>query len=163
MASAARISDSMQSFILVVRDYLRDHPELNRLTDGEESSDRMIAWAVCDAVSQFNGTPHLTNYTFDDLMRRNQQHLLMRMTVVAILESVMLLQNRNNLSYTAGGTSVAVSDKAAMLNSFVRYYKASTDQLLQRVKVSLNISEALDDAVGVPSEMWVVNSSYLPY
>ena len=163
MTEVARISDSMQSFVVLVRDYLRDHPELNRLTDGEESSDRMIAWAICDAVSQFNGTPHLTRYTFDELMRLSQQHLLMRMTVVAILESVMLLQNRNNLSYTAGGTSVAVSDKAPMLNSFTRYYKASTDQLLQRVKVSLNISEALDDATGVPSELWVVNSSYLPY
>ena len=160
---ASQSSDAMTTFIGVVRDYLRDHPELNRLTEGVESSDRMIGWAVLDAVSLFNGTPHLTNFTLRQLLDRNQHHLLLRMAVVAVLESVMLLQSRNQLSYSAGGTSVAISDKAPMLNGFVQYFKASTDQLLQRVKVAMNISEALDGAVGAHSEMWAVNASYIAY
>ena len=48
---------SLQRFVNQVRMYLRDFPELNRLVDGYESSDRMLAWAVIDALDDFNNTP----------------------------------------------------------------------------------------------------------
>ena len=44
-------------FVSEVRLYLRDYAELNRLIDGEETSDRMLAWAVIDALDDINNTP----------------------------------------------------------------------------------------------------------
>lgn len=158
------MSDSMRSFVQTVRLYLRDFEELNRLIAGEESTDRMIAWAVLDALSNFNGTPHFTQATLDDLLALNQQHLLLRMTVEALIESVGLLQTRNHINYSDGGINVGVNDKTPLLMNWLQYYRSYTEQLKQRVKVAMNINSILGPSnVGVHSELWAVNVSYRAY
>ena len=104
------ISQTFRDFVQMVRLYLRDFPELNRLVAGEESSDRQVAWAVMDALADFNGTPPLTGHTLDELLGRNQHSLLLRLTVIALLESVGLLQTRNHINYSTGGINVGVSE-----------------------------------------------------
>jgi hypothetical protein len=154
----------MRSFVATAREYMRDHPELNRLVRGEESSDRQIAWAVLDALSSFNGTPPLTAYILDELLMRNQHHLLLRMTIIALLESVALLQVRNHINYSNGGINVGVNDKAPMILQWLQYYKAYTEQLKLRVKVALNIESILGPSnSGVHSELWAVNATYAAY
>jgi hypothetical protein len=157
-------SDTLKSFVQTVRLYLRDFAELNRLIAGEESSDRMIMWAVLDAMSNFNGTPHLTNISFEDLLGRNQGHLLLRMTVEALIESVGLLQTRNHLNYSDGGINVGVNDKTPLLMNWLQYYRSYTEQLKQRVKVALNIEGILGPShSGVFSELSAINGSYLSW
>lgn len=154
----------MQAFVQNVRLYLRDHPQLNRLVAGEESSDRIIAWAVLDALSYFNGTPHFTNYALPDLIARNQQYLMTRLTVISLLESVGLLQTRNHLNYSNGGINVGVNDKTPMIMNWLQYLKASADQMVTRVKVAFNIESILGpNNPGIHSELWSVNASYLSY
>jgi hypothetical protein len=154
----------MQSFVQTVRLFLRDHPQLNRLVAGEESSDPIIAWAVLDAISDFNGTPHFTNFTLDELLQRNQQSLLLRMTVTSVLESVGLLQTRNHLNYSNGGINVGVNDKTPLIMNWLQYFKSTTEQRKQQVKVALNIESILGPGnAGVHSELWAINSSYLSY
>lgn len=127
-------------FVSEVRMYLRDFPELNRLIDGEETSDRMIAWAVIDTLDDINNTPPFVgNYTCSNFPYRS---LLLRGTVVAILESVGLLQTRNQLNYSDGGIQVGVSDKAPMLMQWINMLKSSYEQKLQRWKISTNITQA---------------------
>lgn len=158
------MSDTFKGFVQMVRLYLRDFPELNRLVAGEETSDRMIAWAVLDAVSNFNGTPHFTSFTLEDLLQRNQHHLMLRMTVEAVIESVGLLQTRNHLNYSNGGINVGVNDKTPLLMQWLQYFKATTEQKMQRVKVALNIESILGVGnSGVHSEYWAVNATYLSY
>ena len=148
----------------MVRLFLRDFPELNRLVAGEESGDRMIAWATADALSDFNGTPPLTIFSLEELLQRNQQHLLLRMTVESLVESVGLLQTRNHLNYSNGGINVGVNDKTPMLMNWLQYFKATTEQKKQRVKVALNIEQILGPSnSGVHSELWAVNATYLSY
>lgn len=148
----------------MVRLYLRDYPELNRLIAGEESSDRMIAWATFDALSAFNGTPNLTAFSLDDLLSRNQHHLMLRMTVIALIESVGLLQTRNHINYSTGGINVGVNDKTPLLMQWLQYFKAYVDQLMQKVKVSLNVESILGPGeVGLHSEYWAINATYLSY
>ncbi len=157
-------SDTLKSFVQTVRLYLRDFAELNRLIAGEESSDRMIMWAVMDAMSNFNGTPHFTNLSFEDLLQKQQQHLLLRMTVEALIESVGLLQTRNHINYSDGGINAGVNDKTPLLMNWLQYYRSYTEQLKQRVKAALNIEGILgSNSPGVHSELWSVNSSYLAY
>jgi hypothetical protein len=158
------LSDTMKAFVQMTRDFIRDHPELNRLTAGQETGNRLIAWCVLDALSRFNGTPHLTNYTLDDLLGRNQHHLLLRMTVTALLESVGQFQTRNHINYSSGGINVGVNDKTPLIMQWLQYFRASTDQLMQRVKVAMNIEGILGPGnTGVHSELWAVNASYLMY
>jgi hypothetical protein len=158
------LSDSMKTFVQVVREFLRDHPELNRLIAGQETNNRMIAWSILDAISLFNGTPHLTSYSLDELMAINQQYLLVRLTTCTILESVGLLQTRNHINYSDGGLNVGVNDKTPLIMNWLQYFRASTMQMLQRTKVALNMSSILGPTnVGVHSEYWAINYSYLVY
>ena len=158
------MSPTMRAFVQMVRLYLRDFEELNRLVAGEESTDRMIAWAVLDAISNFNGTPHITQFTLDDLLAQQQQHLILRMTVEALIESVGMLQTRNHINYSDGGINVGVNDKTPLLMNWLQYFRAFTEQKLQRVKVAININSILGPSnTGVHSELWAVNSSYLSY
>jgi hypothetical protein len=158
------LDPTMQAFVQTVRLYLRDHPQLNRLVAGEESSDRIIAWAVLDALSYFNGTPHFTSFTLPDLIARSQQHLMTRLTAISLLESVGLLQTRNHLNYSNGGINVGVNDKTPMIMNWLQYFKASTDQMVARVKVAFNVESILGPSnPGIHSELWSVNASYLSY
>jgi len=158
------MSPTFRSFIQTVRLYTRDLPELNRLIAGEESTDRMIAWAVLDALDTFNGTPHFTSFSLEELLARNQRSLLLRMTVVALLESVGLLQTRNHINYSDGGLNVGVNDKTPLIMNWIQYYKAFVDQKLQSVKVAINIEGILGpNSPGIHSELWDVNISYLSY
>ena len=158
------VSPTMRAFVQVVRDYTRDHPELNRLIAGQESNDRLVAWAILDALSIFNGTPHLTNLSLEDLLQRNQHGLMLRLTVITLMESVGLLQTRNHINYSNGGLNVGVNDKTPLILQWLQYYQASTKQLMERVKVALNIEGILNAGPsGIHSELFAVNSTYLAY
>ncbi len=159
------MSPTMRAFVQQVRLYLRDFEELNRLIAGEESTDRMIAWAVLDALSNYNGTPpFIGTLSLDDLLAQNQQSLLTRMTVEALIESVGLLQTRNHINYSDGGINVGVNDKTPLLMNWLQYFRSWTEQRLQRVKVAQNINGILGSSnVGIHSELWAVNASYLSY
>ena len=162
LAGLPGMTDTFRSFVASVRFYMRDIPELNRLVAGEESGDRQIAWAVVDAVSDFNGTPPLIGkFSLDHLLQRDQQYLLLRMTVCSLIESVGLLQTRNHVNYSTGGINVGVNDKTPLLMNWLQYFKAFTDQRKQQVKVAFNIEGILGPSnSGVFSELWVVNSTY---
>jgi hypothetical protein len=124
----------------------------------------MLAWCVLDALSNFNGQTPITHYTLEDLLAHEQQHLLLRMTAECVLESVGLLQTRNHINYSDGGLNVGVNDKTPMLQNWLQYFRGFTEQRLQKVKVSLNISSILGSGdVGSHSELWAVNGSWFPY
>lgn len=158
------VSDTTKNFVQMVRLFMRDYAELNRLIAGEETSDRQIAWSVLDAVSDFNGTPHLTNYTLEQLLERQLHSLMLRLTVCAVLESVGLLQTRNHFNYSTGGINVGVNDKTPLIHQWLQYFRGMTELRVQRVKVALNIEAILGpNNVGIHSEYWAVNSCYLSY
>ena len=158
------MTDTTRAFAQMVRLFLRDFAELNRLIRGEESSDRMIAWAIIDAISNFNGTPHFTSLTLDDLLAKNQHYLILRLTTEALIESVGLLQTRNHINYSNGGINVGVNDKTPLLMNWLQYFRATTAQRVQQVKVALNIEGILGPSnTGVHSELWAVNATYLSY
>lgn len=157
-------SDTTKAFVQAVRLYLRDFAELNRLIAGEETNDRMIAWSVLDALSNFNGTPPITQVTIEDLLSRQQHHLLLRLTVEAIIESVGMLQTRNHINYSTGGINVGVNDKTPLLMNWLQYYRSYTEQKMKQVKVALNVESILGPSnVGIHSEYWAVNATYLSY
>lgn len=157
------MSDATRSFIRLVREYQRDQPVLNRLIAGEESSDRQIAWAIVSALSYFNGCPPLIGRSsLEDLLNRDQTDLLLRLTVMRLLEGIALLQTRNMINASAGGTAIGINDKAPLLMRFIEMYRGGTEQMVLRVKVAMNITNAMG-LPGVHSEYWAVNGTYVAY
>jgi hypothetical protein len=158
------VSDTFSSFIQTVRLFTRDHPQLNRLVKGEESSDRMIAWAIQDFLSDFAGTPPPLGYmTLEQMFEQHLQAFALRGTTVALLQSVGILQTRNHLQFSDGGISVGVSDKAPMLMQWIRDFQNKYEQQKMQIKVSQNISQLLGSFSGTHSEYFFTNGWYGVY
>jgi len=151
------MSELFNSFVQTVRLFMRDHPQLNRLVKGEEHSDRMIAWAIMDFLSDFASTPpNLGYFSLEDLFAKHYQAFALRGTVVALLQSLSMLQTRNNLQFSDGGIQVAVSDKTPQLQSVWRDLQAKYEQEKVQKKVALNIEQIMG-GVGVHSDYFFVN------
>lgn len=106
------VSDVFNAFIQTVRLFMRDHPQLNRLVKGQEHSDRMVAWAILDFLSDFAGTPpFLGYYTLEQLFDMHFQAFALRGTAVALLQSVGILQTRNHLNFSDGGSALEYRTK----------------------------------------------------
>jgi len=134
----------LRGHIESVRLFMRDFAELNLLIRGEESSDRMIVWATQDFLSDFNGTPPFTGYALNELASRSLQNLMVRGTVITLLQSVMILHARNYLPFSDGGMSVAINDKAPIIQSMLQLFQAGYEQNKRQVKTALNIEQLLD-------------------
>lgn len=158
------VSSTFSSFIYTVRLFLRDHPQLNRLVKGEEHSDRMIAWAILDFLSDFAGTPPpLGYYSLEQLLGMHFQSFAVRGTAVALLQSVGILQTRNHLNFSDGGISVTVSDKAPMLMQWINQFQNKYEQEKMQKKVTMNIASLLGTFSGVHSEYFFVNGWFGGY
>jgi hypothetical protein len=158
------VSETFNSFIQTVRLFMRDHPQLNRLIKGEESSDRMIAWGILDFLSDFAGTPPLLGYfTLEDLLARNLQSFAVRGTAVALLQSVGILQTRNQLTFSDGGISVGVNDKTPLLMGWIRDFQNKYEQQKLQIKVTMNINQLLNTFTGQHSELFLINGWYGVY
>lgn len=157
----AGISSEMVNFVQILREMLRDKPELNRLIRGEESSDRLLYMAANLAVVRYLGTPPISEgLTLADLMRMNQQDVLLDLAILQILKSVMLLQARNQINYSSGGTTVGINDKALLLLKLFQTLESTTSQELKTRKTALNIISILGET-GVHSEYAVLHNSYV--
>lgn len=138
-----------------VRLFMRDFGQLNLLIRGEESSDRMIAWATVDFLSDFNGTPYFTNFSLDELLSLNLQAMCVRGTVISLLQSLMIFYARNHLPFSDGGLSVSINDKAPIIQSMLSLFQSAYEQQKRMVKTALNVESIMDQG---PSG---VHSDYL--
>ena len=146
---------AMSQFVGTVRAFMRDYPELNRLIQGEEHSDRLIMWAVVDALDEFNTSPPLTCYGLADFPSK---HLLLRATVISLLESIGLLMTRNHLTFSDGGIRVGVSDKTPLIQSWIQLFTNKYEEKKRRLKIAINIENGWGG--GVFSEYAWTNGFY---
>ena len=145
----------LNDFVQQVRTFLRDYPELNRLIKGVENSNRQIVWAISDALDDFNTTPPFTKFSLGNFPSKS---LLLRATVCALLESVGLLQTRNQLSFSDGGLTVGISDKTPFLQSWIQLFRGQYEDKKNRLKVAYNIEQGWGG--GVSSEYLFANNFY---
>jgi hypothetical protein len=154
-------SSTFNSFVAGVRLYMRDYPELNRLVAGEESSNRMIAFSVMEALSDFTSKPpDLGVYTFETFMQKGWAHYLRIGTICKLLEQIGLLQTRNNLNFAHGNIQVSVADKTPVLQNWIQILSAKWDTWTDRVKVGENISRAMGAGEGVNSEYFAIHGYF---
>lgn len=138
-----------------IRSYMRDYPELNRLIAGEESSNRQVVWAMFDCLDDFNTSPPFTQFSIENFPSRS---LFIRGTVCSLLESIGLLQTRNQLSFTDGGIQVGINDKTPFIQAWLQVFRNQYEQKKERIKVAYNIETAWGG--GVNSEYRFINNFY---
>lgn len=163
MAGVQDILNSPHTRTLIgdVRLFLRDFPELNRLTEGVDHSNRHIAWAILDAVSDWSSTPPFLISDLDTLMERNWRGLFIRGVVISLLESLMILHMRNYLAYSDGGINVQ-TENPQMIQAALQLFKNNYEQKKLRALQALNIEWALDGD-GLHSEYAYVNNLLGPW
>ena len=117
----------------------------------------MICWAVVDMLSDFSSTPPLLGaFSLDDLLDLNAYRMARYGTISVLLESVAMLQTRNQLNFSDGGVSVGVSDKGPQLMQWAQSFDAKYQQARDKLKIALNI-EGIMGSSGVHSELAIVN------
>jgi hypothetical protein len=138
---------------ILLRLFLNDTPELNRLIRTEESPDPKLDLAIALAISDFNTTPPLLS----DVTVVNHPSLLLLIygATIQVLRSAGLLQSRNELVYSSGGVSVRIFDKTQLYQSWIAQFSAEYERKKQNYKISLNINQSL--ASGVSSEYGILN------
>jgi hypothetical protein len=156
--SSKALPQKLLDIISFIRAKMRDYPELNRLIEGRETSDREIAFAIMETIDDFNTSPPLIGgYTIESFPSIS---LLVRGSIINVIESVGLLQTRNQMSYSDGqGVQVSVSDKAPMLMQWANLFKNQYEQKKFRLKQALNLKGALNGS-SVPSEYVFVNGYF---
>lgn len=153
------MSQAFKNHIQMVRFFMRDFSRLNTLIQGEESSDRMIAWATMDFLSDFNGTPPFSAMTIEEVANRQLSNLAVRGTVISLLQSVMILHARNYLPYTDGGLTVQIHDKAPFYQSMIGLFQSAYEQNKRMVKTAINVELMLDmDASGIHSDYYTLHT-----
>jgi len=160
--------------VRIVRLFMRDVPHLNRLIVGEESNDRMIAWAIADTLDDFNVSPPLLQQQFSlewfipnpDMAQRNSfssngsGFSLIRFGAVAnLLESVNILQVRNELDFRDGDVTTVTSRRYPQLSGLVSYYRNLYESKKDKYKVALNIDRAIGSSA-THSAYWAINGYY---
>ena len=151
------VSRAMERLVPALRHFLRDYSELNRLIAGEESSDRFLTFAILDALDDFNLTAPITNYGPHEMPSVS---LLLRGATISVLESVGLLQTRNQINYRDGDGILPLSDRTPLIMSWLQMFSNRYEQKKQKLKIALNIDGALDKSVGISSEYSYVSWAY---
>lgn len=132
----------------VLRLFLNDTPELNRLTRKQESSDEKLDLAIKLALDDYNITPpHLGTITIE---KYPSLFLLLYGATIQLLRSNGILQSRNELSYSTGGMSVQIFDKTKHYQSWIAQFVSEYESKKRHFKIAQNIHNAL--GAGVFSE-----------
>jgi len=161
VSALPNLDDPVLNYIAeYVRLFMRDFPQLNRLTEGYDHSPRHVKWAILDTVSDWSSTPPFIGQSLDLIIERNWLSLFTRGVVITLLESIGILHLRNHLSYSDGGVNVQ-TENPQMLQSWVSMMKSEYEQKKQKVLIALNIEQALSPQQGgLHSELYFINSFF---
>jgi hypothetical protein len=142
------------------RRFMRDYPELNRLTSGYDHSPRHLKWAVVDTLSDWLSTPPFIGQNLAMIVERGFVSVFCRGVVITALESLGILHLRNHISYSDGGVNVQTENPQLIAN-WLQMMKAEYEQKKNRVLVAMNIENGLGTtASGVFSDYYFINSFF---
>ena len=142
------------------RRFMRDYPQLNRLTKGYDHSPRVLKWAVLDTLSDWSATPPFLGQSLQTILERNLVSVFVRGVVICALESLGILHMRNHLSYSDGGVNVQI-ENPQLIQSWIGMMRSEYEAKKQRILIALNVEGSLSTRVsGLCSEYTFVNSFF---
>lgn len=139
-----------------IRNFIRDHEELNRLTLGKENSDTDILEAIEDTLNDFNNTPPF--YTTFNLTALPPLNIMKLGAIVYLLKSVGLLNTRNSIQYSDGGVNVNM-DKTPAIQSWIQMIQNEYEEKKAKFKIASNIEASW--GAGHSSEYVIINTAAL--
>jgi hypothetical protein len=155
MATSTKQSTTDTSRMAKAKRYLRlfmmDTPELNRLINKYESDDEMLTFAIEMTISDWNSTTPLIGAK--DIGNFPSLYLLMHGAAIQLLKSQGLRQARNELNYSAGGSSFIRSNKSNYYMSWMVNFANEYETKKRNMKIQQNINRGWG---GVNSEYdWI--------
>ena len=120
-----------------LRLFLLDTPEFNRLILKEESDCEFLEFAIEMAISDWNSSApiirplHIGNF--------GSLYLLMHGAAIQVLKSQGILQTRNQLSYSAGGSSFSRFDKGPQYQAWMINFANEYEVKKRNLKIHCNI------------------------
>lgn len=120
-----------------LRLFMRDTPQLNRLIRKEESDNDLMEFAIEMAISDWNCTPPLIGAV--DIMNYPSLFMLMHGAAIQLLVSQGLLQSRNELNYSAGGSSFVRSNKSNYYMQWMINLDNKYQQNKRNIKIQQNV------------------------
>ncbi|MDY6957882.1 MAG: hypothetical protein SVK08_01860 [Halobacteriota archaeon] len=131
------MANARDKYITLLRKYIQDDPIANKLTGKFENPD--LGMYLDLALSDFNMTPPLIgDYTFEKFPAVK---LLIMGAVVQILLSNSILQVRNSLSYSDGGSTIAIFEKGPAYMQGAQVFAGMYENNKKNLKISLNIQK----------------------
>ena len=137
----------------LLRLFLNDTVELNRLIRRSESSDEKLDLALQLAIDDYNITPPPLGNS--DIVNFPSLYLLLYGATIQVLRSAGLLHARNDVIYNSGGLTVRLWDKTQLYQSWIRDFVTEYERKKLTLKISQNINASL--ASGVISEYWTIS------
>jgi len=138
-AQSALARQRMEKAKRYLRLFMRDTPQLNRLIRKDESDEELMTFALEMAISDYNTTAPLTNIV--SIADYPSLYLLMHGAAIQLLKSNGLLQARNELSYSAGGSSFIRSNKSNYYLNWMINFANDYAVKIRNIKMSKNISK----------------------
>lgn len=120
-----------------LRLFMMDTPELNRLIRQYESNDEMLQFAIEMAISDWNSTSPLIGSK--NIGNYPSLYLLMHGAAIQLLKSQGLRQARNELNYSAGGSSFIRSNKSNYYMSWMVNFANEYETKKRNMKIQQNI------------------------
>lgn len=160
-AAVDRVPAQVRAVISIVRAILRDYAELNRLTDGQNHSDKDIAIAMARAVMTYNSMPPpLGNVSIEGFP---DQALLIDGTIGYLLNSLAFHELANQATFSEGSTTLRLNGGASTWAQLGAQRAADFYGKARRQKISRNMSEALDavSGMGLPSDYAILHMDWL--
>ena len=121
----------------LLRLFLNDTAELNRLIRQEESDDDKLDLAILLALDDWNiTTPLLGNVS---ITTHPSIYLLIHGAAIQALKSAGILQSRNQLEYASGGITVRTFDKTQLYQSWINQFIMDYERKKMDYKKFINI------------------------
>lgn len=124
----------------LLRLFLNDTAELNRLIRQEESDDDKLDLAIRLTIDDWNITPPLlstvTISTFPSI------YFLIHGAAIQVLKSAGILQSRNQLEYSSGGLTVRTFDKTQLYQSWIIHFVNDYERKKLEYKKFINIESS---------------------
>lgn len=146
-AEAKTTSDRRSKARRYLRLFLLDTPELNRLIGRVESTDELFDFAMEMAISDWNSTmPPVGFVSIDNFP---SLYLFLHGCTIQLLKSQGLYQSRNELNYSAGGSSFLRANKTQYYMSWMTNFANEYEMKKRSLKIAQNITRGWG---GVASE-----------
>jgi len=140
-------TERMEKAKKYLRLFMRDTPAVNRLIRREESDDELMQFAIDMAISDWNATmPYVGRVTIGNYP---SLYMLMHGGAIQLLKTQGLIQSRNELNYSAGGSSFLRSNKTNYYMQWMINFANDYENKKRAIKIAQNVARGWG---GVSSE-----------